>query len=158
MPVDDGGGIHVLARLFAPTIPFDKFPGRIEQDTNRWQQSHTSCQPCTQGRYSVSQLPVRIAVTLMLPKTSSATMSHQPKHRLTKERLEQAMTIVATHMARHMLECGHSPFTVLFERLERELEQLTAQSQTMDRAQSFLAQRAIRSTQVNRVSMDEPVP
>ncbi len=61
---------------------------------------------------------------------------------VTFKRMENAMEIVARHIARHVREQGHSPFAVIFERLEQEREKILDGHKTYDRAASFLSQKA----------------
>lgn len=68
------------------------------------------------------------------------------------------MEIVAFHMARHIKECGETPFGVIFERLEAERQIMKAKQATCDRALAFLSQRATRPSHSKRVSNEEPAP
>ena len=80
------------------------------------------------------------------------------RNEITVERIENAMRIVAGHIARHVRDWGESPFTVIFERLEKERELLIAKQKTYDRAAAFLAQSATRASQSDLTDNDEPLP
>ena len=76
----------------------------------------------------------------------------------TLERVENAMRIVASHIARHVRDWGDSPFTVIFERLEKERELLLTKQETYTRAAAFLSQSATRESQSALLDNDAPVP
>jgi len=78
--------------------------------------------------------------------------------KITIERVENAMKIVAYHIARHVRQWGESPFTVIFERLESEREMLLSNQQTCDRAIAFLAQSATCESQSDLVDKEAPLP
>ena len=73
-------------------------------------------------------------------------------------RIENAMMLVAQHIARHVSQTGNSPFTVIFERLERERAKLGSQNATIDRAASYLNHSAIRESQSALTSKVAPEP
>jgi hypothetical protein len=80
------------------------------------------------------------------------------RSRITTDRLDNALALLAMHIQRHVDERGSSPFLCIFERLEAEKAKLEREALVLQRAQAFLAQRATRSSQSSRVSKVDPAP
>lgn len=83
----------------------------------------------------------------------------RPKNpKITTERVDRALAILAVHIQRHVAEHGSSPFLCLFERLELEREQVHHNDQIMHRALALLDQSATRSSHSCLNSSDDPSP
>jgi hypothetical protein len=74
------------------------------------------------------------------------------------ERIESAMRIVAEHILRHVREMGDSPFTVIYQRLEKERELCLTKQAVYQRAADFLSQSATRESQSALLDNDAPLP
>lgn len=85
-------------------------------------------------------------------------MENDDRSRVTTDRLDRAMTLLALHIQRHVDERGCSPFLCVFERLEAEKAKLEREVLVLQRVQAFLGHKATRPSHSSRVSKVDPAP